>query len=175
MRTRSFALACAVAALLAGAPAPVVHAQVRRCVTPQGQVIYTDRSCASLGAEERAAPARAQAGALRRSGCSRTLRDLVFDVGEAINAGDANRLAAHYHWAGMPHARAYATMARLDAIASRPLLDIVPVMPAGTSDAEAWRRTPVALRFEQTRANGITPARAVFGLHRHLGCWWLRG
>jgi len=37
------------------------------------------------------------------------------------------------------------------------------------------RRTPVALRLEQTMANGVTPSRTVFGLHRHFGCWWIRG
>lgn len=39
----------------------------------------------------------------------------------------------------------------------------------------AQRRTPVALRLEQTMANGVTPSRTVFGLHRHFGCWWIRG
>jgi len=33
----------------------------------------------------------------------------------------------------------------------------------------------VALRVEQTLANGSTPSRSVFGLHRHFGCWWIRG
>lgn len=37
------------------------------------------------------------------------------------------------------------------------------------------RRTPVALRLEQTMANGVTPSRTVFGLYRHFGCWWIRG
>lgn len=35
-------------------------------------------------------------------------------------------------------------------------------------------RPPVALRIEQTLANGSTPSRTVFGLQRHLGCWWIR-
>jgi hypothetical protein len=39
----------------------------------------------------------------------------------------------------------------------------------------AQRRTPVALRLEQTMANGVTPSRTVFGLYRHFGCWWIRG
>ncbi|MGO1000136.1 hypothetical protein [Lysobacter sp. CA196] len=39
----------------------------------------------------------------------------------------------------------------------------------------AHRRTPVALRLEQTMANGVTPSRTVFGLYRHFGCWWIRG
>jgi hypothetical protein len=157
------------------AAAPDVDAQVRRCVTDEGQVIYTDRRCESLGAQERAAPQRPAMRAPYRGGCARTLRDLVFEVTEAINARDSNRLAAYYHWTGMSHAQAYARLARLDAIAQRPLVDVVPVLPDSVSDAETWRRTPTALRLEQTQRNGVTPARAVFGLHRHLGCWWLRG
>ncbi len=35
-------------------------------------------------------------------------------------------------------------------------------------------RPPIALRIEQTMANGSTPSRTVFGLQRHLGCWWIR-
>lgn len=175
MRFRS-ASALAGLALLTLAPhAPEAAAQVRRCVSSEGQVIYTDRRCESLGAQERAAPARRAFSATHRAGCARTLRDLVFEVGAAINARDPNRLAAYYHWAGMSHARAYATLGRLDAIAQRPLVDIVPLLPGDASDTDAWRRAPTGLRLEQTQGNGITPAHAVFGLHRHLGCWWLRG
>jgi hypothetical protein len=36
------------------------------------------------------------------------------------------------------------------------------------------RRTPVALRLEQTLANGATPSRTVFGLTHYFGCWWIR-
>lgn len=175
MRLRFSSALAGIALLTAMAHAPDAAAQVRRCVTPDGQVIYTDRRCESLGAQERAAPARPAIGPAHRAGCARTLRDLVFEVGDAINARDPNRLAAYYHWAGMSHAQAYATLARLDTIARRPLVDIVPVVPDGLSDADAWRRAPTGLRLEQTQGNGIAPARAVFGLHRHLGCWWLRG
>ena len=94
---------------------------------------------------------------------------------------------------------AYAVMARLDAIVQRPLLDIAPVMPAeaepavdaamGASDTGPIRaefdpvepapppprRAPVALRVEQTLANGVTPSHTVFGLQKHFGCWWIKG
>jgi hypothetical protein len=35
------------------------------------------------------------------------------------------------------------------------------------------RRAPVAIRLEQTLANGSTPSHTVLGLRRHLGCWWV--
>ena len=28
--------------------------------------------------------------------------------------------------------------------------------------------------LEQTLGNGSTPSRTVFGLRKHLGCWWVR-
>lgn len=161
---------------------PEVAAQVRRCEMPGGAVVFTDRRCADLGAVERAAPARPALGARHRGGCARSLDDLVFELETAINAQDPNRLAALYHWTGMGTRQGYAVMARLDAIARRPLVDIVPVMAAGPDGVDgdlypqtSVRRAPVALRIEQTLRNGVTPARAVFGLQRHLGCWWIRG
>lgn len=35
------------------------------------------------------------------------------------------------------------------------------------------RRMPQGLQVDQTLANGTTPSRTVFGLRRHLGCWWI--
>lgn len=51
-----------------------------------------------------------------------------------------------------------------------------PASPAGTLDPTprtARPRAPVALRLEQTLANGSTPSRTVFSLRRHLDCWWI--
>lgn len=38
----------------------------------------------------------------------------------------------------------------------------------------AVRSAPLALRVEQTLGASATPVRTVFGLTRHLGCWWVR-
>ena len=92
-----------------------------------------------------------------------------------------------------------------NAIANRPLVDIVPVMagsdpppehaadavattsndasaPGGNADTvdpdlypqTSVRRTPAALRVEQTLGSSATPARTVFGLTHYFGCWWVR-
>lgn len=37
----------------------------------------------------------------------------------------------------------------------------------------AIRRPPVGLRLEQTLGKGTTPSQTVFGLRRHLDCWWI--
>lgn len=198
------------------------EAQVRRCTGSDGNPVYTDRPCEYIGAVERLPRAQvaAQSGAShnRGGGCARTVRDLVYELTAAFDGHDANRLAGVVHWVGMSTNSAYAQMGRLDAIAKRPLLDIVPIYPAmpvvvpedaspvaasdasfpfsleghgqDVPDADAppapqqtnedlypqttRNRPPVALRIEQTLANGTTPSRTVFGLQRHLGCWWIR-
>ncbi|HEY5804581.1 MAG TPA: hypothetical protein VIT90_12885 [Lysobacter sp.] len=186
-----------LAALLAAAGSQPVSAQVHRCTTPEGMDIFTDRACPDVGAVEQPPQAPPTSGAKARSGgCARSLRDLVQELNGAFDARDANRLAGVYHWAGMSGSTAYNVLARLDAIVQLPLVGIVPVMPAEPPDAPLTaedtvsvspdgnepsppvprpRRAPVALRVEQTQANGITPAQTVFGLQKHFGCWWIKG
>jgi hypothetical protein len=163
------------------------HAQVHRCTLPDGTALYTDRTCASLGANDQPPPRTALgAGGVRlyRGGCARNLQDLVYEMTTAIDAGDVNRLAGVYHWVGVSSSAAASLMDRLDAVVRRPLVDIVPVAapspePAATDlqgslyPQATVRRPPVGLRVEQTLANGTTPSRTVFGLRRHLGCWWI--
>jgi hypothetical protein len=159
------------------------QAQVRHCVTSEGVEVFTDRRCADLGATERLPrDAAGSTGAmrLRRSGCARNLQDLVYEMTAAIDARDANRLAGVYHWVGISSGTSAGLMQQLETIVQRPLVDIVPVTP-GTGGEEARyypttipaRQPPVALRLEQTLANGSTPSSTVFGLRRHFDCWWI--
>ena len=154
-------------------------AVVRRCVAADGTLVFTDRRCADVGAVERAPTDTAPAIANQpgyRSACPRTLRDLVDELQVAIDTRDVNRLAAMYQWAGLSSASAYRVMDRLEAIVDRPLVDIGPVYSGGDAQyatESTPRRAPVALRLEQTLANGSTPSRTVLGLRRALGCWWV--
>lgn len=215
-------------------------AQVHRCETADGRTIYTDKACQDIGAADRLPRGEAAAGAApHRRGCSRTLQDLTLELTMAIDARDANRLAALYHWPGIGTRSGYAIMDRLDAVAQRPLVDARPlfpddppvaaaaVVPSGDaadtpamadadparppSSSELMRRTtpwrpsamalartggalsavtepasvpqptpepprrrmPYALQVDQTLAGGSTPSRTVFGLRRHLDCWWI--
>lgn len=164
--------------------------QVRRCAGAGGETIYTDRNCAEIGATDRLLRSGAHAPSAYRGGCSRRLSELVYGVSGAIEARDVNRLALYYDWAGMSTRQGYAVMARLDGIARRPLIDVLPVYARpppilagdgtvidGNEDGfypqTSVRRAPVALRLEQTFGNGVTPARTVFGLRKRLGCWWV--
>lgn len=193
-------LACALAAVWPSA----ARADVRRCETAAGQIIFTDRRCDEVHAVERLPRGDAPRGTQlhRAGGCAHTLQDLVFEMTGAIDARDANRLAGIYHWPGTSADMGYRIWTRLDAIANWPLVDIVPVMPssrppsdsltssatsndASTAtqtqavDAELYpqtavRRNPVALRVEQTLGSSATPVRTVFGLTHYFGCWWVR-
>lgn len=167
------------------------QAQVRQCTAADGGVVYTDRQCADIDAVDRLVAPRIPGGVARlHRGCSRTVQDLVFELSNAIHAGDVNQLASVYDWAGMSTANGYRLMARLDAIAKRPLVDVQPMYSGGSDpyadiiefDAETGqlisppRRKPrlIGLRLEQTLTNGTTPSRTVLGLRQHFGCWWVR-
>lgn len=180
--TLLFALALAL-------PHGAARAQVRHCLAADGTRVFTDRHCEDIGASDyRAPPASADAARVPQNVCARSVQDLAYALDEAIRSGDANRIAALYDWAGMGTANAYRLMGRLDAIARRPLVDVQP-MYAGNREDEYGYETPdpagqpgealrrpqlIGLRVEQTLSNGSTPSHAVFGLRRHLGCWWVR-
>jgi hypothetical protein len=175
-------------------PSRAAQAQVRQCIGGDGAPVYTDRRCADIGASERPATDAAigmPGQRLSRGGCSRSVQDLVYALGSAIQSGDANQVAGMYDWAGMSTANGYRLMARLDAIARRPLVDLQPVYAGGANEygydivefddetgavVSKPQRKPrlIGLRVEQTLADGSTPSRTVFGLRRHLGCWWVR-
>ena len=177
--------------------------QVHRCVGADGQAVFSDRSCADLGATPRLPPASStHAGATDvrhyRGGCARTLGDLSMEIGAAIRNRDLNRLSSLYDWQGVSSAGARQRLDRLEAIVSRPLVDIAPVHPQPSADpppmppvespadpqaagTDAWptgaaappAARPTGLRIEQTLANGSTPSRTVFGLRRRFGCFWI--
>ncbi|WFC42661.1 hypothetical protein [Pseudoxanthomonas sp. SE1] len=166
---------------------------VQRCTTMSGQTVYTDKRCEDIGAMDRLPSGdmpTAAAGALYRGGCSRTLSDLVMQVSSAIQAKDVNRLAGVYHWTGASDATALRILDRLDAVAQRPLVDIVPVRPApspvldatgqvvdtnldGYYPHTAQRQRPIGLRVVQTLKNSATPADTTFGLRRAYNCFWI--
>lgn len=188
-------IALALLLLLACAlPWRTAHAQVRQCIGGDGTLVYTDRKCEDIGATERPA-SQAVVGVpgqrFYRGGCSRSVQDLVYALGSAIQSGDPNQIAGVYDWAGISTANGYRLMRRLEAIAKRPLVDVQPMYSGGANEygydiiefddetgavASKPPRKPrlIGLRVEQTLANGTTPSRTMFGLRQHLGCWWVR-
>ncbi|WP_425510445.1 hypothetical protein [Xanthomonas euroxanthea] len=173
--------------------------EIRRCVTADGQTMFTDRRCEDVGAAARPPPATRAQGTIGLSGygCPRRLSELVSLLQLAVDSRDVNRLSSLYLWSGQSDAAASQVLSRLEAIVQRPLLDIVPMYPqrdpptwqadADTSaaapsldgsatdtplPAPPGRPRPWGLRLEQNLASG-TPARSVLRLRRQYNCFWV--
>ncbi|AJQ89087.1 hypothetical protein ACQR5V_04400 [Xanthomonas oryzae pv. oryzicola] len=134
--------------LLCICPAARVQAQeIHRCVSPDGQTMFTDRRCDDVSAASRPPPAISTQGnyGLYRYGCPRRLSELVSLLQSAVDSRDVNRLSSLYLWSGQSDATANQVLSRLEAIVQRPLLDIVPMYPQSdtpTWDTEATAPTP---------------------------------
>ncbi|CAD0361708.1 hypothetical protein CFBP7900_35750 [Xanthomonas hortorum pv. carotae] len=183
-----------------GSATRVQAQEIRRCVTPDGQTMFTDRRCEDVGAASRPPPATRTQGntGLYRYGCPRRLSELVSLLQLAVDSRDVNRLSSLYLWSGQSDAAANQVLSRLEAIVQRPLLDIVPMYPQSetpTWEAEAGstataapsldgsaidaplpatpsRPRPWGLRLEQNLPSG-TPARSVLRLRRQYNCFWV--
>lgn len=170
------------------------QSQVRRCTAGDGSLVFTDRKCADIGAIERsyASQITGLAGGHLYRGCSRTVQDLAYSLGNAIQMGDVNQLAGLYDFTGTTTATGYRLMARLGTIVKRPMVDVQPMYTGGydpysypyagniefDQDGAVIQRPArkprlVGLRVEQTLANSSTPSHTVFGLRKNMGCWWV--
>ena len=186
----------AVAATSAPAQAQA-KAGVRRCTLMSGETVYTDKQCEDIGGMDRLPEIRMPSAApaatdpYLRTGCSRTLSDLVYQITAAVDGRDINRLTGIYHWIGVPDSTARRVLKNLEDVVERPLLDIVPIRPrpapvtddAGNvidENADGYypqtttaSARPIGLRLHQTLRNGTTPTETVFWLRRNWGCFWI--
>lgn len=173
---------------------PRAHAQVRRCTTSDGNLVYTDRKCDDIGATERL-PSQGISGLYGSHvyrGCARTVQDLSYSLSNAIQSGDVNALAGIYDFTGASTSSGYQLMDRLALITQRPLVDVQPMYSGGNDTYDnafagiaefdengaiipqrATKPRLIGLRVEQTLANGSTPSRTIFGLRKNMGCWWV--
>lgn len=176
----------------------VAPAQVRRCTAGDGSLVYTDRKCTDIGASERVPPvgmvgSRVGGSGYAYRGCARSVQDLAYSLGTAIQSGDVNQVAGLYDFSGTSTANGYRLMERLGSIARRPLVDVQPHYAGGYDpysdpyagiiefdengavvQRPAVKPRLVGLRVEQTLLNSSTPSRTVFGLRKNMGCWWVR-
>ncbi|WP_313440073.1 DUF4124 domain-containing protein [Stenotrophomonas sp.] len=173
------------------------HAQsprLNRCTDAQGQSVYTDRPCDSVGAQSRRPPPPPAGSTLQRdslgASCPRRLSELVQALHDAVDTQDVNRLSTLYLWSAVSDAGAQRILGQLESVVRRPLVDVVPVYPrqdqdvpleegqstaAQGSDPEepAAPRHPVGLRLEQTLPGSAARAATVLGLRRQYGCFWI--
>lgn len=178
------------------AMAHVAHAQssrLNRCIDAQGQSVYTDRPCDSVGARSRLPPPAPTGNTAPRdtlgARCPRRLSELVDALRNGILSNDVNRLSSLYLWGPVSDASAQRILGQLESLARRPLVDVVPVYPrqdqvavpeegqspaAQGSDPEPpAARHPVGLRLEQTLPGSVARASTVLGLRRQYGCFWI--
>lgn len=174
----------------------VVHAQstrLNRCTDAQGQSVYTDRPCDSVGARSRLPPPASTGSTLRRdtlgARCPRRLSELVDALRIGILSNDVNRLSSLYLWGAVSDAGAHRILGQLESLARRPLVDVVPVYPSqglassqedgqspaaqGSDPEPPTVRHPVGLRLEQTLPGSVSRASTVLGLRRQYGCFWI--
>ncbi|WP_119718884.1 hypothetical protein [Cognatilysobacter tabacisoli] len=149
----AFSLTLLAAAMLPVAqPVQAAATGLQRCEGANGEVVYTDKACASFGAaavpmsgelltriayeeaktfedaslapiDGRVAPsAVAPARRSAHAGCARTPTQLSMDLQGALALGDVNRVAESYHWVGMGHRQAQQVLARLDDLTRRPVV-----------------------------------------------------
>lgn len=133
--------------------------QTNRCTGPAGNTIYTDRTCASIGASDRLPRGTASlAYRQRRGGCARTVQELIYEITTAIDTRDVNRLGAVYHWVGPDAASGDRILDRLQTIVDRPLVDIVPLRAASAPIvADAAPEPPIAPAAPATAATAPNP------------------
>ena len=174
----------------------VVHAQsprLNRCTDAQGQSVYTDRPCDSVGAQSRLPPPAPTGSTLPRdtlgARCPRRLSELVDALRTGIVSNDVNRLSSLYLWGAVSDAGAQRILGQLESLARRPLVDVVPVYPSqglassqeegqspaaqGSDPEPPAARHPVGLRLEQTLPGSVSRASTVLGLRRQYGCFWI--
>lgn len=173
-----------------------VHAQsprLNRCTDAQGQSVYTDRPCDSVGAQSRLPPPAPTGSTLPRdtlgARCPRRLSELVDALRTGILSNDVNRLSSLYLWGAVSDAGAQRILGQLESLARRPLVDVVPVYPSqeqassqdesqspaaqGSDPQPPAVRHPVGLRLEQTLPGSVSRASTVLGLRRQYGCFWI--
>lgn len=177
--------------------------EMHRCLRADGSVVYTDRLCEPEQTEKpdagTSAPTVPQASRSGRTGllpppaCSKSPEDLLYSVRSAIDMKDVNQLVKSYHWVGVSQEQSESLLARLDAMADRPLLDLQLLYPQAQMDVltetpadEAsedggaayrapTRALPYALKVMQYRSVTATETvSTVFHLQRHFQCWWIR-
>jgi hypothetical protein len=134
---------------MASPPASDARGGMRQCVGPDGVPIFTDRRCDEMGASDYVPPPASAAGdapvqTLRVRSCARNQHDLLAGVRAALESHDANRLADYYHWTGMGSTEGYRLMERLDAFASRPVMDVQLVRAAPPRDEWELQVPPLA-------------------------------
>jgi hypothetical protein len=166
---------------------------IRRCTSPDGSIVYTDRACASFNATDRLPPPasrdRAHGGhavvsskgvqsAGTRPECPGSPSALVSSLGAAWQSRDVNRVAGLVDWRGTGSGTAHRVLRHLRSALGEQALDIAleaPPVYASVADPYGGATTNVAVAgAEPTNVRVDHEGDSTrFGLRRDLGCFWL--
>ena len=176
---------------------------IQRCESADGSAVYTDRACASLGAQampmsgelltriarDEAANmlpndsdgAHAISSVGRRSlsgGCARTTTQLSMDLQGSLALHDVNRLAESYHWVGQSNRQAQQLMQRLDRLTTQPLLEArffdAQIGLGGVQLADASNGNRGGSVMQLTLGRDSAPQVIDFDVLRYAGCYFIR-
>ena len=178
--------------LLACSAPVAAQTVIRRCVSAQGQPVFTDQPCAALGATPSVPVLTRDSGEVPNTVpvlCAADRSELQRSIAEAFANHDANRLAGLMLWQGYGHAAVVADIRSLDNMVHRTLLDFGYPDRAGsaddsfadTSDDPFAQEPPIAEvapsneMVLHTRARSGATREARFTIVRRSGCLWLQG
>lgn len=144
--------------------------RINRCVNAQGHTVFTDRSCADMGAspldsrpgDSLAAPITVEL----TIGCADSLDELRRRLETALRARDVNAMAALHDWVDAGPAQAEQAMTGIQALLALPAEAYV----VEFVEHESPPMAPPTVRIEP-RGPGLGAEE--YRLLRHAGCWWL--
>ncbi|GAP65088.1 hypothetical protein MBSD_n0377 [Mizugakiibacter sediminis] len=183
-RALSFLLltAGAMAGALAAPAAPAQDTPVYRCVGANGEPVFSGQPCSALrlpSGSASAAAAETPAAPQNHGFCAADAEELRERAAAAIDAHDANRLAALFLWQGMDGAAALARLHELAAIVDGPVLGLQ--LEGATSAPAASAAAPsdgsaaaLLVRRAIDPWNAVAAEEARYPLVQRDGCWWLR-
>lgn len=168
--------------------------EFRRCVSADGSVIFTDKSCLESQTEKQVVADIPITNSATRpliplpESCNHSASGLLYNVRSAIDMQNVNQLAKYYHWIGLSDAQAENILTRLELLVSKPLADIRLIQahqasaPIDSSeqdiDSESQSAeppsSPIGLKVIQYQSNNTELESTQFRLQRNFNCWWIR-
>lgn len=175
-------------------PSLALAQEFRRCVSADGSVIFTDKSCLESQTEKQVVADIPITNTGMKplipvpESCNHSTSGLLYNVRTAIDMQNVNQLAKYYHWVGLSDVQAENILTRLELLVSKPLADIrlIQAHQASTpvesieqdTDAESQPAeppsSPIGLKIIQYQSNGTELESTQFRLQRNYNCWWLR-
>ncbi len=168
--------------------------EFRRCVSADGSVIFTDKSCLESQTEKQVVADIPITNSGARpliplpESCNHSASGLLYNVRTAIDMQNVNQLAKYYHWIGLSDAQAENILTRLELLVSKPLADIRLIQAYQASapidsieqdiDSEIQSTeptsSPIGLKVIQYQSNNTNLESTQFRLQRNFNCWWIR-